>query len=136
VLQNLDSFLEENKKDIFAFIENSRRPINLDYDGNIFEKLLRHLVASFPVCHCNPPQPTHAEFDKVHYELPVAILEVFWCGCLPQMKENRKWYPAGTTENFRQILIDAFDAGKRYGPIEEAHRQEEERRTLNSEKRF
>jgi hypothetical protein len=41
------------------------------------------------------------------------------------MKENRKWYPSGTTENFRQILIDAFDAGKRYGPIEEAHRQEE-----------
>jgi hypothetical protein len=119
--------------DIFAFIENSRRPINLDYDGNIFEKLCRHLVASFPVCHCNPPQPTHAEFDKAHYELAVAILEVFWCGCLPQMKENKKWYPSGTIEIFRQILSDAFDAGRRDGPIEEAHRQEEERGTLNSE---
>ena len=70
---------------------------------------------------------------KVHYELAVAILEVFWCGCLPQMKENRKWYPSGTTENFRQILIDALDADKRYGPIEEAHSQEEDRGTLNSE---
>jgi len=131
VLQSLDSFLHENKKDIFAFIENSRRPINLDYDGNIFEKLLRHLVASFPVCHCTSPQPTHAEFDKVHYELAVAILEVFLCGCLSQMKEDKKWYPSGTIENFRQILSDAFDAGRRYGPIEEAHRQEEEGRTLN-----
>lgn len=123
MLQNLNSFLDENKKDIFAFVENSRRPINLDYDGNIFEKLLRHLVTSFPVCHCNTPQPTHAEFDKVHYELAVAILQVFWCGCLPQMKENRQAYPPGTTDTFRQILIDAFDAGRKYGPIEEAQRR-------------
>jgi hypothetical protein len=120
VFQNLDSFLEENKKDMFAFIENSRRPINLDYDGNIFEKLLRHLVTSFPVCHCNMPQPTHAELDKVHYELAVAILQVFWCGCLPQMKENRQAYGPGTTDVFRQILIDAFDAGRKYAPKEEA----------------
>jgi hypothetical protein len=127
VLLNLDSFLEENKKDIFAIIENSLRPNNLDYDGNIFEKLLRHLVASFPVCHCNPTQPTHAEFDKVHYEFAVAILEVFWCGCLPQMKENRQVYPFGVTDTFRQIIIDAFDAGRTYGPIEEAHRREAER---------
>jgi hypothetical protein len=125
VLANLNSFLEENKKDIFSFVENSRRPISLDYDNNIFEKLLRYLVASFPVCHCNPPQPTHAEFDKVHYELTVAILEVFWCGCLPQMKENKQAYHSGATDTFRQIIIDAFDAGRRYGPIEEAHRREE-----------
>jgi hypothetical protein len=126
VLGNLNSFLEENKKDIFSFVENSRRPISLDYDNNIFEKLLRYLVTGFPVCHCNPPQPTHAEFDKVHYELTVAILEVFWCGCLPQMKENRQAYHSGATNTFRQIIIDAFDAGRRYGPIEEAHRQKAE----------
>jgi hypothetical protein len=123
VLQNLDRFLDENKKDMFAFIENSRRPINLDYDGNMFEKLLRHLVTSFPVCHCIQSQSTHAELDKVHYELAVAILQVFWCGCLPQMKENRQEYGPGTTDVFRQILIDAFDAGRKYAPIEEAHRR-------------
>lgn len=108
---------------MFAFIENSSRPINLDYDGNIFEKLLRHLVTSFPLCHCNTPQPTHAELDKVHYELAVAILQVFWCGCLPQMKEDRQAYLPGTTDTFRRILIDAFDAGKKYAPIEEAQRR-------------
>ena len=123
MLQNLDRFLDENKKDIFAFIENSRRPINLDYDGNIFEKLLRHLVTSFHVCHCNPAQSTHAEFDKVHYELAVAVLEVFWCGCLPQMNENRHKYHSGTTDVFRQILIDAFEAGRRYALIEEEQRK-------------
>jgi hypothetical protein len=32
----------------------------------------------------------------VHFELTVVNLEVFWCRCLPQMKENRKWYPSGT----------------------------------------
>lgn len=125
MLQNLDRFLDENKKDIFAFIENSRRPINLNYDGNIFEKLLRHLVTSFPVCHCVQPQPTHAEFDKLHYELALAVLEVFWCGCVPQMKENRQAHGPGTTEVFRQILIDAFDAGRKYAPIEEAQRRKE-----------
>lgn len=126
MLANLNSFLEENKKDMFSFVENSRRPISLDYDNNIFEKLLRYLVTGFPVCHCNPPQPTHAESDKVHYELAIAILEVFWCGCLPQMKENRQAYHSGTTNIFRQILIDAFDAGRRYGPIEENERQRKE----------
>jgi hypothetical protein len=80
------------------------------------------LVTSFPVCHCNTPQPTHAELDKVHYELAVAILQVFWCGCLPQMKEDRQAYGLGTTDVFRQILIDAFDAGRKYAPKEEAQR--------------
>ncbi|MFZ0511836.1 MAG: hypothetical protein WAM14_09540 [Candidatus Nitrosopolaris sp.] len=111
--------MEENKKDMFAFIENSRRPINLDYDGNIFEKLLRHLVTGFQICHCDPPQSTHAEFDKVHYELAVAILELFWCGCISQMKENKQRYHSGTTDIFRRILIDAFDAGRKYALIEE-----------------
>ncbi|PWU81408.1 MAG: hypothetical protein DLM72_07235 [Candidatus Nitrosopolaris wilkensis] len=59
------------------------------------------------------------EFDKVHYELTVAILEIFWCGCLTQMKENRQAYYSGTTDIFRQILIDTLDAGKRYAPMEE-----------------
>jgi hypothetical protein len=106
-----------------AFIENSRRPINLDYDVNIFEKLLRQLVTGFPVCHCNPPQPMHAEFDKVHYELALAVLEVFWCGCVPQMKEKRQAYGLSTTDVFRQIVIDAFDAGRKYASIEEAQRR-------------
>ncbi|GEM_PF-1262300 len=133
MLENLNSFLEENKRDIFSFIENSRRPISLDYDNNIFEKLLRHLVTGFPVCHCSPQQQTHAEFDKVHYELTVATLEIFWCGCLTQMKENRQAYYSGTTDIFRQILIDTFDAGKRYAPMEERRRQNEQTRTPNSE---
>jgi len=50
---------------------------------------------------------------KFHYEFAVTILEVFWCGCLPQMKENRQAYHPGATDTFRQIIIDAFDAGRR-----------------------
>jgi hypothetical protein len=38
------------------------------------------------------------------------------------MKENKQAYDPGTTDVFRQILIDAFDAGRKYGPIEEAQR--------------
>jgi hypothetical protein len=122
VLEALHEFIEVNRTDIFAFIENSRRPISLQYDNNIFEKMLRFLVTGFPICHCDPPQPMHAEFDKVHYEIAIAILEVFWCGCLPQMKENRQAYPSGMTDTLRQVLIEAFDSGRRYAPIEEARR--------------
>jgi hypothetical protein len=62
---------------------------------------------------------------KVHYELAIVIFEVFWCGCLPQMKENRQAYPAGTTDSFKQLLVDAFDAGRKYGPVEEIRRNSE-----------
>lgn len=124
MLNNLHYFVEENKKDILAFIENSRRAINLDHDNDIFEKLLRYLVAAFPICHCDPPQCTHAEFDKVHYELALAILELFWCGCLSQMKENRQKYHPGTTDMFRQVLVDTFDTGRSYTPVEETGKQE------------
>ncbi|MGB8933690.1 MAG: hypothetical protein WCC17_01125 [Candidatus Nitrosopolaris sp.] len=123
MLNNLRYFVEENKKDILTFIENGRRPINLDYDNDIFEKLLRYLVAGFPICHCDPTQSTHAEFDKVHYELAVAVLELFWCGCLSQMKENRHKYQSGTTDMFRQVLVDSFDTGRGYTPIKEIDRQ-------------
>ena len=68
----------------------------------------------------------------MHYELAVAILEIFWCGCLPQMKENRQAYPPGTTDTIRKILADAFDVGRKYGP-EEMRRQKEQARTPNSE---
>lgn len=46
MLNNLRNFIEENEKDILTFIGNSRRPMNLDYDNEIFEKLLRYLLAS------------------------------------------------------------------------------------------
>jgi hypothetical protein len=133
LLDDLHNFLEENRKDILAFIESSRRPNNLDYDNNTFEKFLRYLVANIPVCHCNPSQLTHREFDKVHYELAVAFLEVFWCGCIPQMKENSQAYPPGTTDTFRKILVDVFGAGRKYGPMEEIRRQKEHARTPKSE---
>ena len=64
MLNNLRNFIEENKKDILTFIGNSRRPMNLDYDNDIFEKLLKYLVAGFPIC--DPYQSTHAEFDKMN----------------------------------------------------------------------
>jgi hypothetical protein len=57
--------------------------------------------------------------------LAIAILEVFWCCCLAQMKENRQAYHSGTTDSFRQILIDAPDTGRRYGPIEQIRRTSE-----------
>jgi hypothetical protein len=63
--------------------------------------------------------------DLKYYESAIAILEVFWCGCLLQMEENRQWYPPDSTEKFRQILIDAFDAGRIFGPVEEIRRKSE-----------
>jgi hypothetical protein len=38
------------------------------------------------------------------------------------MKENRQAYSSGTTDTLRQVLIEAFDSGRRYATIEEARR--------------
>jgi hypothetical protein len=47
------------------------------------------------------------------------------------MKENRLLangartvYPKGTTDNLKQVIIDAFDVGRNYAPQEEARRQQ------------
>jgi hypothetical protein len=47
MLDELHNFLENNGADLFAFIENSRRPINLYYDNNIFARLLECLAKGF-----------------------------------------------------------------------------------------
>ncbi len=64
-----------------------------------------------------------------HYELAVAILEVFWLACLSQMKENRKIsktetaYSRGTTDCIKKAICDAFEIGRSYAPKEEERRR-------------
>ena len=110
-LDNIFDFIKENRKDIFAFVENNKYISSFDEyiahnNENIFDKLVINLIANFPLCHCNPK----------------AILEIFWCVCLSQMKENRKAYQPGTTESFRKLLFQIFQLGKDYAPIEESRR--------------
>ncbi|MFZ0511683.1 MAG: hypothetical protein WAM14_08765 [Candidatus Nitrosopolaris sp.] len=56
----------------------------------------------------------------------VGPLELFWCGCFPQMTENKQKYHFDTIDMFRQVL-DGFDTGRNYAPIKEIGRQNEER---------
>ena len=128
---NVDSilaFIKENSKDIFAFVENNEyTPPQNEYvinnNDNIFNRLISNLIENFPICHCNPNNPLHREYDKVHYELSKAIIAIFWCGCLPQMKENREAYFADTIKSFEKLLFQTFQSGKEYGPIEEDRRK-------------
>ena len=126
-LDNIFDFIKENRKDIFAFVENNKHISSFDEyiaykNDNIFDKLVINLIENFPICHCNPIDPSHREYDKVHFEFAKAILGIFWCACLPQMKENRKAYQPGTTESFRKLLFQIFQLGKDYAPIEESRR--------------
>jgi hypothetical protein len=73
-----------------------------------------------------PPVEGHAEPDKAHYELALAILQVFWCGCLPQMKENRGAYTPGSTDFSRNIIIETFDIACQYAPTEEERRRRQD----------
>ena len=124
LVESLQRFVEENSQDIFAFVENNRRPIELGNENQIFGRLMRQLVQGFPHCHCEGgPYLDHAEPDKAHYEIAIAILEVFWSGCLPQMKENRQAYPRGTTDTLRNIIVNTFDIARRYAPVEEERRR-------------
>jgi hypothetical protein len=126
-LDNIFDFIKENRKDIFAFVENNKYISSFDEyiahnNENIFDKLVINLIANFPLCHCNPIDPSHREYDKVHFEFAKAILEIFWCVCLSQMKENGKAYQPGTTELFRKLLFQIFQLGKDYASIEENRR--------------
>jgi hypothetical protein len=74
-VETLRLFIEQNSKDIFAFVENNRRPMELGSENQLFGRLMRELVSRFPHCHCeNGPIAGHAEPDKTHYELAIAIL--------------------------------------------------------------
>jgi hypothetical protein len=124
---NIFDFIKENRKDIFAFVENNKHISSFDEyivhnNDSIFDKLVINLRENIPICHCNPIDLSHREYDKIHFELAKAILEIFWCTCLPQMKENRNAYPPGTTESFRKLLFQIFQLGKDYAPIEESRR--------------
>ena len=124
---NIFDFIKENRKDIFAFVENNKHISSFDEyiaynNDNIFDKLVINLIENFPICHCNPIDSSHRECDKVHFEFAKAILEIFWCACLPQMIENRKAYQLGTTESIRKLLFQIFQLGKDYVPIEESRR--------------
>jgi hypothetical protein len=118
---DLHNFLESNKKYIFNFVEYNQRPIQIG--APLFEKLMNKFKDDWPMSHGN--------YDKTHYELAIAIVESLWIGCLSQMKENRLLandartaYPKGTTDNLKQVIIDAFDVGRNYAPQEEARRQQ------------
>jgi hypothetical protein len=124
LVEVLQKFIEENSQDIFAFVENNRRPMELGSENQVFGRLMRELVQNFPHCHCqNGPHLGHAEPDKTHYELAIAIFEVFWCSCLAQMKENRAAYAVGTIDALRSMIINTFDIARKYAPKEEERRQ-------------
>jgi hypothetical protein len=122
-------FIYSNREDIFAYIENNKQPKLFEqfdaYDhsqDDIFQELVRLLICIFPICHCTPGNPQHREYDKIHYELAQTIINSFWCGCLPQMKENRGAYPPGTTAFFGTLVNSSFTIGQTYGPEEEQRR--------------
>jgi hypothetical protein len=122
-VETLRLFVEQNCQDIFHFIENNRRPMELGSENQLFCRLMRELVLQFPLCHCeNGPIAGHTEPDKAHYELAIAILEVFWCSCLHQMKEDRIAYPAGTTDAIRSMIMNTSDIARRYSKQEEQRR--------------
>lgn len=37
-----------------------------------------------------------------------------WCGWLSQAKENRKVYPPEWVDNFKKIIVEAFEIGQNY----------------------
>jgi hypothetical protein len=90
----------------------------------MYSQLLERIRTIFPL--------SHGGYDKAHIELSLTILEVFWCGCLSQMKENRfiregvTAYPAGTTDAFRSIIMNTFDIARQYAPVDEQRRQQQQ----------
>jgi hypothetical protein len=52
--------------------------------------------------------------DPAHNVLAVVIIYSMWCGWLSQAKANRGGYPREWVDNFKKLMVDAFEIGQKY----------------------
>jgi hypothetical protein len=59
----------------------------------------------------------HGNRDKAHNVLAEAIICSMWCGWLSQAKANRGKYPPEWVDGFKQLIVDAFEIGRRHSEV-------------------
>ncbi|MGH9926519.1 MAG: hypothetical protein ACRD5B_14200 [Nitrososphaeraceae archaeon] len=105
----IDEYLRSHKKDIVDSIQSNYIPANI-IGNNTFNSLATELQRKFMHDH----RGHIGGRDEAHNVLTMAIICSMWCGWLSQPKINRKAYPQEWVDNFKKIIVDAFEIGQDY----------------------
>lgn len=105
----IDQYLRSHKKEIVDFIQANYIPASI-IGNNTFNSLATELQRKFMHDH----RGRIGGRDEAHNVLAMAILCSLWCGWLSQTKVNRKAYPPEWVNNFKKIIVDAFEIGQDY----------------------
>jgi hypothetical protein len=105
----IGEYLRSHKKDIVDSIQSNYIPANI-IGNNTFNSLATELQRKFMHDH----RGHIGGRDEAHNVLTMAIICSMWCGWLSQAKINRKAYPQEWVDNFKKIIVDAFEIGQDY----------------------
>ena len=105
----IGEYLRSHKKNIVDFIQSNYLPASL-IGNDTFNSLATELQRKFMHDH----RGYIGGRDEVHNVLTMAIICSLWCGWLSQARINRKAYPSEWADNFKKLIVDAFDIGQNY----------------------
>jgi hypothetical protein len=105
----IGEYLRSHKKEIVDFIQANYIPAST-IGNSTFNSLASELQRKFMHDH----RGHIGGRDEAHNVLATAILCSLWCGWLSQAKVNRKAYPPEWMDNFKKIIVDAFEIGQDY----------------------
>jgi hypothetical protein len=105
----IGEYLRSHKKEIVDFIQANYIPAST-IGNSTFNSLASELQRKFMHDH----RGHIGGRDEAHNVLTMAVLCSMWCGWLSQAKINRKAYPPEWVDNFKKIIVDAFEIGQDY----------------------
>jgi hypothetical protein len=105
----INEYLRSHKKEIVDYIQGNYIPSNI-ISNSTFNSLATELQRKFKYDH----RGHIGGRDEAHNVLSMAIMCSMWCGWISQAKTNRKAYPPEWANNFKSMIIDAFEVGQDY----------------------
>jgi hypothetical protein len=105
----IGEYLRSHKKEIVDYFQGNYIPASV-IGNSTFNRLATELQRKFMHDH----RGHIGGRDEAHNVLTMAVLCSMWCGWLSQAKINRKAYPPEWVDNFKKIIVDAFEIGQDY----------------------
>jgi hypothetical protein len=109
-LTSIGQYLRIHKKELVDFIEGKYIPseiTNQDTFNNLAFELQKQFVATYK-------NGAVGERDAAHNVLAMALICSLWCGWLSQAKAKDNRYSQEVVDNFKKLIIDAFEIGQYY----------------------
>lgn len=109
-MTSIGQYLRIHKKELVDFIEGKFIPSEIT-NQDTFNNLAFELQKQFVATHRNG---TVGERDAAHNVLTMALICSLWCGWLSQAKAKDNRYSQEVVDNFKKLIIDAFEIGQDY----------------------